>query len=233
MRRPSLSVIMSIQRRRWVANAARRESPMDAILSGNLMQSVSFLASTSVLLILAVFTGFGQIEALQASLAAVSLGHRLHRPRDAGASRRDARDLRSRVLRLHAVAAPVQPFLHHARRDRPPEHGERRRDRRHRPAQFARGAQLQQRPPRLLFLDRGGRVVRGVVARDPRQRWRRCSSSSTASSSRPRTASPRPRPSSPRGAARRPSTNSGQTLSILPGAGASGPSPGRRASAAH
>jgi uncharacterized membrane protein len=74
MRRPSLSVIMSIQRRRWVANATRRESPLDAILSGNLMQSVSFLASTSVLLILAVFTGFGQIEALQESLAAVSLG---------------------------------------------------------------------------------------------------------------------------------------------------------------
>lgn len=73
-RRPSLSVIMSIQRRRWVANAARRESPLDAILSGNLMQSVSFLASTSVLLILAVFTGFGQLEGLQASLAAVSLG---------------------------------------------------------------------------------------------------------------------------------------------------------------
>jgi uncharacterized membrane protein len=73
-RRPSLSVIMSIQRRRWVANAARRESPMDAILSGNLMQSVSFLASTSVLLILAVFTGFGYLDALQSSLASVSLG---------------------------------------------------------------------------------------------------------------------------------------------------------------
>jgi uncharacterized membrane protein len=74
--RPSLSVIMSIQRRRWVANAARRESPLDAILSGNLMQSVSFLASTSVLLILAVFTGFGQLEGLQSSLAAVSLSER-------------------------------------------------------------------------------------------------------------------------------------------------------------
>ncbi len=73
-KRPSLSVIMSIQRRRWVANASRRESPLDAILAGNLMQSVSFLASTSVLLILAVFTAFGQLEALQASLAAVSLG---------------------------------------------------------------------------------------------------------------------------------------------------------------
>jgi uncharacterized membrane protein len=72
---PSLSVIMSIQRRRWVANAARRESPLDAILSGNLMSSVSFLASTAVLLILAVFTGFGQLEALQASLAAVALGN--------------------------------------------------------------------------------------------------------------------------------------------------------------
>lgn len=73
-RRPSLSVIMSIQRRRWVANAARRESPMDAILSGNLMSSVSFLASTAVLLILAVFTGFGQIESMRASLATLTLG---------------------------------------------------------------------------------------------------------------------------------------------------------------
>ena len=63
-RRPSLSVIMGMQRRRWVANATRRESPLDAILSGNLMQSVSFLASTSVLLVLAVFAAFGQLPAL-------------------------------------------------------------------------------------------------------------------------------------------------------------------------
>ena len=57
--RPSLSSIMNLQRRRWVANAAVRESPFDAILSGNIMQSVSFLASTAVLLILAVFAVFG------------------------------------------------------------------------------------------------------------------------------------------------------------------------------
>jgi uncharacterized membrane protein len=68
-RRPSLSVIMSLQRRRWVANAARRESPMDAILSGNLMQSVSFLASTSVLLVLAIFATFGQLPSLMRALA--------------------------------------------------------------------------------------------------------------------------------------------------------------------
>jgi uncharacterized membrane protein len=68
-RRPSLSVIMSMQRRRWVANAARRESPMDAILSGNLMQSVSFLASTSVLLVLAIFATFGQLPSLMRALA--------------------------------------------------------------------------------------------------------------------------------------------------------------------
>ncbi|HWA20689.1 MAG TPA: DUF599 domain-containing protein [Devosia sp.] len=73
-RRPSLSVIMSMQRRRWVANAARRETPMDAILSGNLMQSVSFLASTSVLLVLAIFAAFGQVRALMDSLATLSLG---------------------------------------------------------------------------------------------------------------------------------------------------------------
>lgn len=70
---PSLSVIMTMQRRRWVANAARRESPLDAILSGNLMGSVSFLASTSVLLVLAVFTAFGQMEGLLAALDAIGL----------------------------------------------------------------------------------------------------------------------------------------------------------------
>lgn len=71
--RPSLSVIMNMQRRRWVANAARRESPFDAILSGNIMGSVSFLASTSVLLVLAVFAVFGQLPALMEALDSLSL----------------------------------------------------------------------------------------------------------------------------------------------------------------
>ncbi|RUT34395.1 DUF599 domain-containing protein [Arsenicitalea aurantiaca] len=71
-RRPSLSVIMSMQRRRWVANAAGRESPLDAILSANLMGSVSFLASTAVLLILAVFTVFGQLPAVMESLSTIA-----------------------------------------------------------------------------------------------------------------------------------------------------------------
>lgn len=74
MRRPSLSVIMSIQRRRWVANAARRQSPMDAIISGNLMSSVSFLASTSMLVILAVLTAFGQLAGLRDMLAPLTMG---------------------------------------------------------------------------------------------------------------------------------------------------------------
>src|ERR1700710_743604 len=72
--RPSLSVIMSIQRRRWVAHAVERESPLDAILSGNLMNSVSFLASTTVLLILAVVAGFGQLNVLMGSISALSFG---------------------------------------------------------------------------------------------------------------------------------------------------------------
>lgn len=67
-RRPSLSVIMSMQRRRWVANAVTRETPLDAILAGNIMGSVSFLASTSVLLVLAVFTAFGNLTALTDAL---------------------------------------------------------------------------------------------------------------------------------------------------------------------
>jgi uncharacterized membrane protein len=71
---PSLSVIMSMQRRRWVANATLRESPMDAIISGNLMGSVSFLASTSVLLVLAIFAAFGQIPAVMEALKTVGMG---------------------------------------------------------------------------------------------------------------------------------------------------------------
>ncbi|WIY52482.1 DUF599 domain-containing protein [Devosia sp. YIM 151766] len=71
-RRASLSVIMNMQRRRWVANAARRESPFDAILSGNIMGSVSFMASTSALLVLAVFAVFGQLPALMAALDSLS-----------------------------------------------------------------------------------------------------------------------------------------------------------------
>jgi uncharacterized membrane protein len=71
--RPSLSVIMNMQRRRWVANAALRESPFDAILSGNIMSSVSFLASTAVLLILAIFAVFGQVPALMGALDSLSL----------------------------------------------------------------------------------------------------------------------------------------------------------------
>ena len=71
--RPSLSVIMSMQRRRWVRNIFLRESPLDAILSGNLMQSVSFLASTAVLLVLAVFAAFGQLPALMDNLTTLGL----------------------------------------------------------------------------------------------------------------------------------------------------------------
>lgn len=71
--RPSLSVIMNLQRRRWVANAARRDTPFDAILSGNIMQSVSFLASTAVLMVLAVFAVFGQLPALMQALESLSL----------------------------------------------------------------------------------------------------------------------------------------------------------------
>jgi uncharacterized membrane protein len=71
--RPSLSVIMNMQRRRWVANASRRDNPFDAILSGNIMGSVSFLASTAVLLILAIFALFGQLPSLMEALNSLSL----------------------------------------------------------------------------------------------------------------------------------------------------------------
>lgn len=63
-RRLSLSGIMSKQRRRWVANAIHRDTPLDAILASNLMNSVSFFASTTVLIILALFAVFGQLESV-------------------------------------------------------------------------------------------------------------------------------------------------------------------------
>jgi len=67
--RPSLSNLMNLQRRRWVANAVHRDNPIDAILSSSLMSSVSFFASTTVLLILALFAVFGQIETLHNALS--------------------------------------------------------------------------------------------------------------------------------------------------------------------
>ena len=71
-RHPSLSAIMTMQRRRWVANIAHRESPLDAILSGNLMGSVSFFASTSALLVLAIFAAFGQVHSIMDALTAIA-----------------------------------------------------------------------------------------------------------------------------------------------------------------
>ncbi|AKR57153.1 membrane protein [Youhaiella tibetensis] len=64
---PTLSALMSRHRLRWVNNAVSRDTPMDAILSGNLMSSVSFFASTTVLLILALFAVFGQLSALRSA----------------------------------------------------------------------------------------------------------------------------------------------------------------------
>ena len=71
-RYPSLSAIMSLQRRRWVANAALHETPYDAILAGNLMGSVSFLASTSALLVLANFATFGQLPNIMQTLGTIA-----------------------------------------------------------------------------------------------------------------------------------------------------------------
>lgn len=67
--RPSLSSLMNLQRRRWVDNAVHRDSPLDAILSSNLMGSISFFASTTVLLILALFAVFGRLPALATLLS--------------------------------------------------------------------------------------------------------------------------------------------------------------------
>jgi uncharacterized membrane protein len=73
-RYPSMSSIMSQQRRRWVANAAIRETPVDAILAGNLMGSVSFLASTTALLVLASVAAFGQVNTITTQLQTLTIG---------------------------------------------------------------------------------------------------------------------------------------------------------------
>ena len=69
--RPSLSIIMGAQRRRWVENALHRDTPLDAILSGNLMSAVSFFASTTVLIILALFAVFGQLGSVVEAVVAI------------------------------------------------------------------------------------------------------------------------------------------------------------------
>ncbi len=69
--RPSLSRLMNLQRRRWVENAVHRDTAIDAILSSSLMSSVSFFASTTVLLILALFAVFGQVETLHQALLSI------------------------------------------------------------------------------------------------------------------------------------------------------------------
>jgi uncharacterized membrane protein len=72
--RPSLSLIMSEHRRRWVANAVARDNPFDAILTSNLMGSISFFASTTVLLMIALFTVYGQFGAIEQALAGLRMG---------------------------------------------------------------------------------------------------------------------------------------------------------------
>ncbi len=66
--RPSLSHLMNLQRVRWVQNAVHRENAIDGILSSALMNSVAFFASTTILLILALFAVFGQIGVLHDAL---------------------------------------------------------------------------------------------------------------------------------------------------------------------
>lgn len=73
-RRPSLSMLMNEHRRNWVTQAMRRETPLDAVLSGNIMNAVSFFASTTVLLVLALFTVIGQLPQITPALASIHLG---------------------------------------------------------------------------------------------------------------------------------------------------------------
>jgi len=70
--RKSMSSIMANQRLRWVKNAVRRDTPLDGILTGNIMSAVSFFASTSVLLILTMFAVIGKLDDLLPTLRSLS-----------------------------------------------------------------------------------------------------------------------------------------------------------------
>jgi uncharacterized membrane protein len=74
IRRPSLSALMNEQRRNWVTQAAKRDNPLDGILSGNIMSAVSFFASTTALLILALFTVIGQLPDMAPALSTIAFG---------------------------------------------------------------------------------------------------------------------------------------------------------------
>ncbi len=69
--RPSLSHLMNLQRVRWVQNAVHRDNALDGILSSALMNSVAFFASTTVLLVLALFAVFGQLSLLYEALSSI------------------------------------------------------------------------------------------------------------------------------------------------------------------
>lgn len=73
-RRPSMSSLMAKQRLRWVQNAVQRDTPLDGILTGNIMNSVGFFASTSVLLFLAMFAVLGKLDQLLPTIRSLSWG---------------------------------------------------------------------------------------------------------------------------------------------------------------
>lgn len=72
-KRYSLSSVMSGQRRRWVANAVHRDTPIDAILASNIMGSVSFFASTTVLIMIGLFTVLGKLDFVLEATNRISL----------------------------------------------------------------------------------------------------------------------------------------------------------------
>jgi len=74
-RHPSLSILMSSYRRGWVENAVQRQSPMDALLASNLMGSISFFASTTVLIILGVFAMFAQMQTITDAVAHIQFNN--------------------------------------------------------------------------------------------------------------------------------------------------------------
>lgn len=70
----STSVLMEVHRRHWAKYALARDNPLDGLLVGNIMRNISFFASTTVLIVFALFTLLGNLSNLEASVSAISVG---------------------------------------------------------------------------------------------------------------------------------------------------------------
>lgn len=71
---PSISTLMEYHRRHWAKYALARDTPLDGILVGNIMRNISFFASTTVLILFALFTLLGNLPNLEMTIVSVTGG---------------------------------------------------------------------------------------------------------------------------------------------------------------